>query len=141
MDIVKANEAKDNTLVIQELLIDGEFLEYDHKYDKNVMIYGDSSIAGYGILSHDETSIHTSDGVRDFLYHALYELNYDMDILCASGYGLSFSAYTNPMTIGVYDYLDKVSVCSHFSWDKQNKHDMLIIEEFFSKKLDKLYIK
>ena len=127
IDIVKANEAKDNVLTIKELSIDGELLRYNHRYDKRVMVYGDSTIAGYGILSHDVASIHTSDGVQDFAYHALYELNYDVEIMCASGYGLSFSAYTDPKTIGIYDYLNKTAVKSEFSWKKKIKHDILII--------------
>ena len=127
VDIVKANEAKDSILFIEELEINGELLEYDHQYAKNVMVYGDSTIAGYGILSHDIASIDTSDGVRDFAFRALYELNYDMDIVCASGTGLAFSAYTNPKTMGVYDYIDKVAVNSDFSWDNNTKHDFLII--------------
>lgn len=127
IDIVKANEAKDNVLTIKELSIDGELLRYNHRYDKRVMVYGDSTIAGYGILSHDEASIHTSDGVQDFAYHALYELNYDVEIMCASGYGLSFSAYTDPKTIGIYDYLNKTAVKSVFSWKEKIKHDILII--------------
>ncbi len=127
IDIVKANEAKDCTLIIKDLIIDGVLLAYDHKYVKKAIIYGDSTIAGYGILSHEEASIHTSDGAKDFLYHALYELNYEIDILCASGYGLSFSAYTNPKTIGIYDYKDKVAINSDISWETQNKYDILII--------------
>ena len=127
VDIVKANEANDSLLFIEDLEIDGKLLEYDHQYDKKVIVYGDSTIAGYGILSHDKASIDTSDGVRDFAYHALYELNCDMDIFCASGYGLSFSAYTTPKTIGIYDYIKKVSVNSDLSWEHQNKHDILII--------------
>ena len=127
VDIVKANEANDNILVIKELVIDGELLPYDHQYDKKVIVYGDSTITGYGILSHDETSIHTSDGVRDFAYHALYELNYEMDIMCASGYGLSFSAYTNPQTVGVFDFINKVAINSNYFWENKIKHDILII--------------
>lgn len=127
IDIVKANEAKDCTLIIKDLIIDGILLAYDHKYEKKAIIYGDSTIAGYGILSHDEASIHTSDGVQDFAYHALYELNYDVEIMCASGYGLSFSAYTDPKTIGIYDYLNKTAVKSDFSWKEKIKHDILII--------------
>ena len=127
IDIVKANEAKDNILIIKDLEIAGDLLEYDHKYDKKTIVYGDSTIAGYGILSHDETSIHTSDGVRDFAYHALYELNYEMNIMCASGYVLSFSAYNNPQTIGIYDYKDKAAVNSDISYEKQNRYDILII--------------
>lgn len=127
IDIVKANEANDNTLVISNLAINGELLEYDHIYDKSVVVYGDSTIAGFGILSHEEALIHTSDGAIDFMFHALYELNYEMDIMCASGYGLSFSAYTNPKTIGIYDFKDKVKVHSDISWENKNKKDILII--------------
>ena len=127
VDIVKATEAKDSIFFVEDLEIDGELLKYDHQYNKNVMIYGDSTIAGYGILSHDIASIDTSDGVRDFAFHALYELNYEMDIMCASGYGLSFSAYTNPKNVGIYDYFDKVTINSNFSWKNKNKHDILII--------------
>ena len=127
IDIVKANEANDNVLIIKDVAVDGELLKYNHRYDKKAMVYGDSTIAGYGILSHEEASIHTSDGVLDFAYHALYELNYDMEIVCASGYGLSFSAYTNPKTIGVHDYLYKVAVKSGLSWNNRTKHDILII--------------
>ena len=127
VDIVKANEANDNVLIIQDLKVDGELLEYNHVYDKNAIVYGDSTIAGYGILSHDVASIHTSDGVNDFAYHALYEMNYDMSILCASGYGLAFSAYTNPQTMGICDYLNKVAVNSNYSWIDETKHDILII--------------
>lgn len=127
IDIVKANEANDNALIISDLVINGELLEYDHIYDKKVIVYGDSTIAGFGILSHDEASVHTSDGVRDFAFHALYELNYEMDIMCASGYGLAFSAYTNPKTVGICDFIDKVKVHSNFSWDHKDKKDILII--------------
>ena len=127
IDIVKATEAKDSIFFVEDLEIDGELLKYDHQYNKNAMIYGDSTIAGYGILSHNIASIDTSDGVRDFAFHALYELNYEMDVMCASGYGLSFSAYTDPKTIGIYDYLDKVAINSNFSWVNKNKHDILII--------------
>ena len=122
IDIVKANEAKDCTLIIKGLIIDGFLLTYDHKYEKKAIIYGDSTIAGYGILSHEEASIHTSDGVKDFLYRSLYELNFEMDILCAS-----FSAYTEPKTIGICDYKDKVAINSSISWEAQNKYDILII--------------
>ena len=127
VDIVKVNEANNNALVIKDLKVDGELLEYDHRYDKRVMVYGDSTAAGFGILSHDVASIHTSDGVRDFIYHALYELNYDMDIFSASGYGLAFSIYTRPQYLGVYDYFNKVAICKSEPWDINQKIDLLIV--------------
>ena len=127
VDIVKANETSDNVFELKELEIDGELLDYDHQYDYKVKVYGDSTIAGYGILSHnDNPSIHNCDAVRDFCYHALYKLNADIDILSASGWGLVFSAYTCPKNVGIIDYVDKVGVYQQNKWDDK-ACDLLII--------------
>ena len=128
IDIVKANEANDNTFELVDLSVDGTVLPYDYQYDKKVKVYGDSTIAGFGILGHNEVaSVHTSDSVEDFCYQALYELNMDMDIMSASGFGLTFSAYTCPKNAGVIDYIDKVAVGSRISWNNNQKADLLII--------------
>ena len=128
IDIVKANEANDNTFELVDLSVDGTVLPYDYQYDKKVKVYGDSTIAGFGILGHNEVaSVHTSDSVEDFCYQALYELNMDMDIMSASGFGLTFSAYTCPKNVGVIDYIDKVAVGSRISWNNNQKADLLII--------------
>ena len=128
VDIIKANEANDNTFELVDLSVNGEILPYDYQYDKRVKVYGDSTIAGFGILSHDgEASIHTSDSVRDFAFKALYELNMDMEILSASGYGLTFSAYTCPKNIGVIDYVDNVAVSTSKKWNNNKPGDLLII--------------
>lgn len=127
VDIVKANETSDNVFELKDLEIDGELLDYDHQYDYRVKVYGDSTIAGYGILSHsDNPSIHNCDAVRDFCYHALYGSNADIDILSASGWGLVFSAYTCPKSIGIIDYVDKVGVYQHNKWSDK-ACDLLIV--------------
>ena len=127
IDIVKANEANDNIFELLFLDIDGEMLAYDHQYDKSVRVFGDSTIAGFGILGKTgEASIHNSDAAQDFCYHALYEMNMEMDILSASGYGLVFSAYTCPKNIGIIDYINKVSVNSQIPWNNTGC-DLLII--------------
>ena len=127
VDIVKANETSDNVFELKDLEIDGELLDYDHQYTYKVKVYGDSTIAGYGILSHnDDPSIHNCDAVRDFCYHALYELNADIDIFSASGWGLVFSAYTCPKNIGLIDFVDKVGVYQQNKWDDK-VCDLLII--------------
>ena len=128
VDIIKANEANDNTFELEQFDVDGELLKNDHVYAKSVRIFGDSTIAGFGILEHNgPASVHNSDSVRDFCYHALYELNMKMDIVSASGFGLAFSAYTCPKNIGVYNFIDKVAVNSQVSWEDQNKYDILIV--------------
>ena len=128
IDIVKANEANDNCLELVNLNIKGELLDDDFVYSKRVKVYGDSTVAGYGILSHDgEASIHTSDAVRDFVYRSLYELNMEANILSASGWGLVFSAYTRPNNIGIINYIDKVAVYKDYPWKDKTQYDLLII--------------
>ena len=128
IDIIKANEANDNALAIKDIIVNGELYRYDHVYYKKVKVYGDSTVAGFGILGHNEfASIHTSDSVEDFVYHALYELDMEMDIFSASGWGLTFSSYTDPKNIGIIDFVDKVKVNSNVDNQDVLKEDILII--------------
>ena len=106
----------------------GELLDFDHQYDKKVMVYGDSTIAGFGILEHyGNASVHNSDSVRDFCYHALYDLNMDADLFSASGYGLVFSAYTTPKTKGIINFINNVAVDKTIKWNDKGPNDLLII--------------
>ena len=128
IDIVKANEINDNILELVDLEVEGELLPYEHSYSKKVRVFGDSTIAGYGILSHTgEASIHTSDSVRDFCFRALYEMNIEMDVFSASGYGLVFSIYTQPNRNGIINYINKVAVDKTVDYVDNGKYDLLII--------------
>ena len=128
IDIVKANEANDVVLKLLDLNIDGELLDYDHHYSCRVKVIGDSTIAGFGILEKNgEASIHNSDAVRDFCYHALYEINADVDVFSASGWGLAFSNYTCPQQVGIIDYIDKVATNKNDEWIDNSKYDLLIL--------------
>ena len=128
IDVFKANEANDNTLILIDLNVDGELLDFSKEPQKRVVVYGDSTIAGFGILAKSgEASIHNSDAVEDFCFQALYELGLDADILSASGYGLVFSPYTCPNNIGIIDFFDKLKVHSDVSWNNNRKNDLLII--------------
>ena len=127
IDLVKVNEAKENSLVIRDIKIDGKILKYAEKPNKFVKVYGDSTIAGYGILAHTgEANIETNDGVEDFCFRALYELNYDFDLFTGSGWGLTFSAYTEPKEIGIEKYTENLCVNSSEKWTSK-KADLLII--------------
>ncbi len=128
IDVVKANEANDNALMVKDILVNGELCHYDHLYYKKVKVYGDSTVAGFGILGHNEDpSIHNSDSVRDFVFQALYELDMEMDIFSASGWGLAFSSYTNPKNIGIIDFINKVKINSNINNQNVLKEDLLII--------------
>lgn len=128
VDIVKANEANDSVLKLLNLEIDGELLACDFNYYKRVRVFGDSTIAGYGILAHvGNGSIDNSDAVEDFCYRALYELNADVDLFSASGWGLAFSMYTCPQHVGIIDYHSKVAVNKPNDWIDNSQMDLLII--------------
>ena len=127
IDLVKADEATANSLVIRDIKIDGKILKYAEKPNKFVKVYGDSTIAGYGILAHDgEAGVDTNDGVEDFCFRALFDLKYDFDLFAASGWGLTFSAYTNPKEIGIEKYRENLCVNSNEKWTSR-KPDLLII--------------
>lgn len=128
IDIVKANEANDVVLKVLDLSIDGELLDYDYNYSYRVRVIGDSTIAGFGILEHNGVgNIYSSDSVQDFCYHALYEINADVDVLSASGWGLVFSIYTCPQRVGIIDYIDKVATNKNDDWIDNSKYDLLIL--------------
>ena len=127
IDLVKANESQDNSLVVRDIKIDGKVLNYKEKPQKFVKVYGDSSIAGYGILARSGVpDIDTNDGVENFCFRALYNLKFDFDIFAASGWGLTFSAYTEPKEIGIEKYRENLCVCSNEKWTSK-KADLLII--------------
>lgn len=128
IDIVKANEAIDVVIKLLDLSIDGELLDYDHNYSLRVRVIGDSTIAGYGILKHSgEGNIDNSDSVLDFCYQALYEINADVDVFSASGWGLAFSIYTCPQRMGIMDYIDKTAIGKNDAWIDDAKYDLLIV--------------
>ena len=127
IDIIKVNESTKNTLIIEKIECDGTFGKINQNNEKYVKVYGDSSIAGFGILSHDgEENIHNSDGLENFCFRTLYDLGFDYDIFCASGWGLTFSEYTNPKEVGIEKFKDKICVNSNEKWDRK-KCDLLII--------------
>ena len=128
IDIIKANESNDSQLEISGIQIDGGLLNYDFDHKYKVKAYGDSTVAGYGILAHKGVpNRDTCDSVSDFFFKALYQLGYDFDIFSASGWGLVFSDYTEPKTVGIIDYKDKLCVHSDVEFKDKNKADLLII--------------
>lgn len=129
IDIIKCNEEQDNTLVLKELNIDGELLDFNHKFDYKIKVYGDSTIAGYGILEKADSiaNIYTNDGVADFCFSALYKMNTEINIFAASGWGLSFSPYTNPKNVGIINKFDGISLTNNKKWLDKITYDLLII--------------
>ena len=128
VDIVKANESNDNVFKLLDFKVNGELLDYDFNYSYRIKVYGDSTIAGFGILEHNGYgSIDNSDSVRDFCFKALYELNAVFDLFSASGWGLAGSIYTSPNDVGIINFIDKVAVNKNDAWKDDSKYDLLIV--------------
>ena len=127
VDIVKANEAADNFMIFGPLFAQGLLIDIEENNKKFIKVYGDSTIAGYGILAHDgEANYLTNDGVEDFCFRALYTGGFNYDIFAASGWGLTFSMYTDPKTVGIEKFRDKLTINSNEKW-RGKTPDFLII--------------
>ena len=127
VDIVKTNEASDNFLIFGPISTTGKMLDIEKKDKKFIQVYGDSSIAGYGILAHEgEPNYLNNDGVENFCFKALYSLDFDYDIFAASGWGLTFSAWTTPKETGIEKFSDKICVNSDIKFP-QKTPDFLMI--------------
>ena len=127
VDLVKANEAADNYMIFGPVSSSSELLEIDEKGKKYFKVYGDSSIAGYGILSHQgKPDYLNNDGVENFCFRTLYSLGVDYDIFSASGWGITFSAWTDPKTVGIEKFRDKICINSDVNWNRKTP-DFLII--------------
>ena len=127
VDIIKTNEASDNYMIFSEISTTGELLEINEKNKKFIKVYGDSSVAGYGILAHEgEANYLTNDGVENFMFRCLYSLGVDYDIFAASGWGLTFSQFTDPKTIGIEKFRDKLCINSEEDFNGKTP-DFLII--------------
>ena len=127
VDLVKTNEPADNYLIFGSIFSTGELVEINEEKKKFIQVYGDSSIAGYGILAHEgDANYLNNDGVENFCFRALYSLGVDYDIFAASGWGLTFSAFTDPKTVGIEKFRDKICINSDVNWNEKTP-DFLII--------------
>lgn len=127
VDLIKANEPADNYMIFGKVTTSGELLDIDETGKKFVKVYGDSCLAGYGILAHEgPTNYLNNDGLQNFCFRALYSLGLDYDIFAASGWGMTFSAWTDPKTVGIEEFRDKVCINSNVKWDGKTP-DLLII--------------
>lgn len=131
--IIKRSEALDSFFGVKGVYTDGKFLDVDHR-ERFIEILGDSTIAGYGNETkqifingipvkdelgynkyEDKTSAN-SNILKTFAYITAREVNADYSIVCASGWGLTGSIWTNPQTINLYEAYKRIYATSNNSF-------------------------
>ena len=122
--VYKRSEALDSHIGIKNVVTDGEILEKVTMKDRKIEILGDSTNAGYG----NETSRSKGEGKKssnsNFLetmgFIAANKCNADFNVFCASGWGLTGSAWTNPHTLNLFEEYQKYAPFSEYGWNFSN---------------------
>ena len=106
--LVKRSEALDSFIGVKNVYSDGKLLDRVDK-DRFIEILGDSTIAGYGNETkmvagkyEDKTSAN-SNVLKTFAYLTAKHFDADYSIMCASGWGLTGSEWTNPKTVNLFE--------------------------------------
>ena len=94
VEVLKRSEAVDNTLTIRNLETDGKFAVLNEETTKTKMlVLGDSFTAGYGNLTTSTTDAKNalnSDGLKAFPYLTARMLDFDVEYVNASGWGVKY---------------------------------------------------
>ena len=126
--VLKVSEAIESHLIISDLSLNGSFLDKPI-YDNLFFVIGDSTVAGFGNLGHlgDEKQLFDTDGLNGFIYLAVKAYNATMYSLNGSGWGLSFSRWTNPMRKPLLKYYHKVAPLENINCSFDNISPTIII--------------
>ena len=97
LKILKTSEAIESFVIIEDLKLTGTYLEKP-KYEKEIFVFGDSTVSAFGNLGllGAEKTLFDTDGLNGFAYLTAKAFNASMNSLNASGWGLSFSPWTTP---------------------------------------------
>ena len=125
--VIKRNEAIESFFGLKKISTDGKLLEKVEK-ERYIEVLGDSTIAGYGnevangvVKTSGNTNI-----MKTFTYLAALNFDADYSIMCASGWGLIGSKWTNPQTMNLFEVYKRYYGTLNVS---NNKH--IYSEEYF----------
>lgn len=116
--LLKASEAIESYVDIIDININGDYLDKP-KYDKTFLVFGDSTVSGYGNLGHltDEKTLFDTDGLLGYAFLTAKEFNASMSSVNGSGWGLCFSPWTTPKRRPLLALYDKVAPLSTLPYD------------------------
>ena len=116
--VLKVSEAIESHVIINDLVIDGIFLDKP-VYQNDLLVIGDSTVSAFGNLGKcdDEKTLFDTDGLQGFAYLVAKHFNLSPNILSGSGWGLTFSPWTTPNRRPMLKYIDKVAVIEEIPYD------------------------
>jgi len=126
----KRSESIDSHVGLLKLETSGKFIEGVTYKERKIEVIAASSSTGYGNLSSSEKTSGTSDGLHAFAFLSALDLNAEINIVSASGWGIYASRWTTPNTINMHDKYFMTDVFSTEVWDTNRYVPDLIVVNF-----------
>lgn len=128
--VYKRSESIDSHVGLKKLTTTGKFISGVEYKDRKIEVIAASSSTGYGNLSSAEKTTATSDALHAFAFLTAQNLNSEINIVSASGWGISASRWTSPMTLNMRDKYKYVDVFSTELWDTSKYTPDVIVTNF-----------
>ena len=128
--LYKRSESIDSHIALKSLETSGKFIAGVEYKERKIEMIAASSSTGYGNLSNSTKTTSNSDGLHAFAFLAAQDLNAEINIVSASGWGISASRWTSPNTLNMHDQYQFVDVFSTERWDTTSYVPDVIITNF-----------
>lgn len=132
VSLYKRTESIDSHISIEEIRTTGKFIEGVTYKDRKIEVIAASSSTGYGNLGNSTQTKNTSnsDALKAFAFLSAQELNSEINIVSASGWGIYASRWTSPNTLNMRDKYKYVDVFSSEVWDTTKYIPDVIVTNF-----------
>ena len=130
VSVYKRSESIDSHVGLKALATSGRFIAGVTYKERKIEMIAASSSTGYGNLSNTTKTTANSDGLKAFAFLTAQALNAEINIVSASGWGISASRWTSPNTINMHDRYKYVDVFSDELWDTNRFIPDVIITNF-----------
>lgn len=128
LTLYKSTESIDSHIGLNSISTNGRFIKEVNYKDRLIEFIAASSSTGYGNLSKDGKTTSNSDALQAFSYLTARDLNADLNIYAASGWGVKASRWTGPHTLNMFDAYKKVDFFSEEIWDQSKiQPDVIVI--------------
>lgn len=130
--LYKRSESIDSHIALKSLTTTGKFVAKVEYKTRKIEVIAASSSTGYGNLGNSSGSKTTSnsDALKGFAFLTAQNLNAEINIVSASGWGISASRWTTPNTLNMKDKYKYVDVASTELWDTSSYVPDVIVTNF-----------